>query len=436
MDFLNKKICILGLGQTGRSCIDFLENKGAELFLMDSRKGLNPDHFPKNFPLYLGLDEKILAQMDLIVASPGVALSTPELQKALNKNIPVIGDIELFCQFADKPILAITGSNGKSTVTSLVAEMVKCSGLNVGMGGNIGIPALSLLDKGCDIYVLELSSFQLETTYSLKAQGATVLNISEDHLNRYRDLEDYRQAKLKIYQNAHLCIANSEDPLTYKKSSAQIIEKTLHFFGEEKGDYCIQTFENKRFLMAKGEKVLACEDLGITGRHNEMNALASIALAQSVNLPMEGIKKALKTFRGLDHRFQLACFKEGVRWINDSKATNVGSTLAALSGLSFDNGTLHLLLGGDGKEADFSPLLPYLNHSNIRCYCFGKDGKTLSELSNNAKLFETMFEAMAVIKKIVVNGDTVLLSPACASLDQFKSFEERGEIFTQLARGN
>ncbi|HDR1156039.1 TPA: UDP-N-acetylmuramoyl-L-alanine--D-glutamate ligase [Pasteurella multocida] len=428
--YKNKKVTVIGLGKTGLSCVDFLLAKQADVRVIDTRtQPAGAEQLAKNVPLHTGsLNQQWLLESDLIIISPGLAVKTPEIQTALAAGIEVIGDIELFCREAKKPIIAITGSNGKSTVTSLVAHMVNAAGLKVGMGGNIGIPALSLLEQAHDMYVLELSSFQLETTYSLKATSATVLNISEDHMNRYVDLEDYRQAKLKIYHQAQTAVINAEDALTAMDGLKNGVS-----FGEDNADYWLKTEKGRSYLMAKDERVLACDEMKLVGRHNYMNALAAIALAQAAGIPLESIRRALREFNGLDHRFQLAHFAHGVRWVNDSKATNVGSTVAALTGLQL-NGTLHLLLGGDGKGADFSELASLINQPNIICYCFGQDGEQLAALSPRSQRFSTMEEAINALRPTLSAGDMVLLSPACASLDQFSSFEQRGDEFTRLAK--
>lgn len=435
MPYQDKKVTVIGLGKTGLSCVDFLFKQGAKIRVIDTRA--NPPGVAQlaqkaEIPLHTGgLNVDWLLDSDIIVISPGLAVKTPEIQTALQAGVEVIGDIELFCRAVTKPIVAITGSNGKSTVTTLVAEMAKAGGLNVGMGGNIGIPALSLLDEDYDLYVLELSSFQLETTYSLHAAAATVLNVTEDHMNRYVDLEDYRQAKLKIYQHCQTAVVNAEDRLT-REDGQQSAQHQVSF-AEHQADYWLKTEEGKQYLMAGEQVILPCDQIKLSGRHNYMNALASIALAQAVGVNLAGIQTALTTFSGLDHRFQLAHFAHGVRWVNDSKATNVGSTVAALTGLFLD-GNLHLLLGGDGKGADFSELKALINQQHIYCYCFGQDGQQLAALSAQSQLFDTMEQAMKALSKQVKAGDMVLLSPACASLDQFSSFEKRGEEFTRLAK--
>ncbi|MBN6069377.1 UDP-N-acetylmuramoyl-L-alanine--D-glutamate ligase [Aggregatibacter actinomycetemcomitans] len=432
MQYQDKKVTVIGLGKTGLSCVDFLRAKQADVRVIDTRQHpAGAEQLDKAIPLHTGgLNQQWLLESDLIVISPGLAVKTPEIQTALQAGVEVVGDIELFCREADKPIVAITGSNGKSTVTTLVAEMAKAAGLRVGMGGNIGIPALSLLNQQHDLYVLELSSFQLETTYSLKAVAATVLNVTEDHMNRYVDLQDYRHAKLNIYNHCQTAVINAEDALTLP--TTQRPQKQVSF-GEKHADYWLKTENNKTYLMAYDEAVLACDEMKLTGRHNCMNALAAIALAQAAGINLTGIRTALCAFGGLEHRFQVAHIADGVRWINDSKATNVGSTVAALTGLQVA-GKLHLLLGGDGKGADFSELARLINQPHIYCYCFGRDGKQLAALSSQSQLFDTMEHAIAAIRPQLQAGDMVLLSPACASLDQFSCFEARGDEFTRLSR--
>ena len=432
MQYQNKKVTVIGLGKTGLSCVDFLRAKQADVRVIDTRQQpAGADQLSKEIPLHTrSLNQQWLLESDLIVISPGLAVKTPEIQTALQAGVEVVGDIELFCREADKPIVAITGSNGKSTVTTLVAEMAKAGGLSVGMGGNIGIPALSLLNQQHDLYVLELSSFQLETTYSLKAVAATVLNVTEDHMNRYVDLQDYRHAKLKIYDHCQTAVINGEDALTLPATQRPQQQVS---FAENNADYWLKTDGHHTYLMACNESILTIDEMKLSGRHNYMNALAAIALAQAAGVNLSGIQTALREFGGLDHRFQLAHMANGVRWINDSKATNVGSTVAALTGLQV-KGKLHLLLGGDGKGADFSELATLINQPHIFCYCFGQDGKQLAALSSQSQLFDTMEQAIAAIRPQLQAGDMVLLSPACASLDQFPCFEARGDEFTSLAQ--
>lgn len=433
-DYQGKKVVIIGLGMTGLSCVDFFMARGVTPRVMDTRvapAGL--DKLPEAVERYVGgLNEDWLLTADLIVASPGIALAHPSLSAAADAGVEIVGDIELFCREAQAPIIAITGSNGKSTVTSLVGEMAKATGLNVGVGGNIGLPALMLLDAERELYVLELSSFQLETTSSLRAAAATILNVTEDHMDRYPlGLQQYRAAKLRVYENARACIVNADDALTMPVRGA---DDRCISFGVDVGDYHLNRQQGETWLRVKGEKVLNVKEMKISGQHNYSNALAALALADAAGLPRASSLKALTTFTGLAHRFQLVLEHNGVRWINDSKATNVGSTEAALNGLHLD-GTLYLLLGGDGKSADFTPLSRYLTGDNVRLYCFGRDGAQLAALRPDVAVqTETMEQAMRQIAPKVVAGDMVLLSPACASLDQFKNFEQRGDIFARLAK--
>ena len=433
-DYQGKKVVIIGLGMTGLSCVDFFMARGVTPRVMDTRvapAGL--DKLPEAVERYVGgLNEDWLLTADLIVASPGIALAHPSLSAAADAGVEIVGDIELFCREAQAPIIAITGSNGKSTVTSLVGEMAKAAGLNVGVGGNIGLPALMLLEPERELYVLELSSFQLETTSSLRAVAATILNVTEDHMDRYPlGLQQYRAAKLRVYENARACIVNADDALTMPVRGA---DDRCISFGVDVGDYHLNRQQGETWLRVKGEKVLNVKEMKISGQHNYSNALAALALADAAGLPRASSLKALTTFTGLAHRFQQVLEHNGVRWINDSKATNVGSTEAALNGLQLD-GTLYLLLGGDGKSADFTPLSRYLTGDNVRLYCFGRDGAQLAALRPDVAVqTETMEQAMRQIAPQVVPGDMVLLSPACASLDQFKNFEQRGDVFARLAK--
>ncbi len=439
VDYQGKKVVIIGLGLTGLSCVDFFIARGVSPRVMDTR--INPpglDKLPENVERHVGdLNQQWLLDADLIVASPGIALAHPALSEAAEAGVEIVGDIELFCRENQAPVVAITGSNGKSTVTTLVGEMAKAAGWQVGVGGNIGVPALNLLKQLTlqkhenQLVVLELSSFQLETTSSLRASAATILNVTEDHTDRYPfGLQQYRAAKLRVYENAKVCVVNADDALTMPVRGA---DNRCISFGVDVGDYHLNKQQGEIWLRVRGEKVLNTREMKLTGRHNYTNALAALALADAVGIPRSSSLKALTTFTGLPHRFQLVFEHNGVRWINDSKATNVGSTEAALDGLQVD-GTLHLLLGGDGKSADFSGLTRFLQGDHIKIYCFGRDGEQLAELRPEvSQLTETMEQAMVLLAKSLAPGDMVLLSPACASLDQFRSFEQRGDEFARLA---
>ena len=391
------------------------------------------DKLPEAVERYVGdINSDWLLASDLIIASPGIALAHPALSEAADAGIEIVGDIELFCREAQAPIVAITGSNGKSTVTTLVGEMARAAGWQVGVGGTIGLPALTLLKSPAQLYVLELSSFQLETTHSLQAAAATILNVTEDHMDRYPlGMQQYRAAKLRIYENARVCVVNADDGMTMPVRG---VDARCVSFGINLGDYHLTQQQGSTWLRAQGERILNTDEMTLVGQHNYTNALAALALADAVNIPRASSLKALTTFTGLVHRFQLVHEANGVRWINDSKATNVGSTEAALNGLQV-KGTLWLLMGGDGKSADFSALTRFLQGDNVRIYCFGRDGDALAALRPEiATRTETMQQAMEQIAPQVKAGDMVLLSPACASLDQFRNFEQRGDIFAQLAK--
>ena len=433
-DYRGRKVVIIGLGITGLSCVDFFLAQGVTPRVMDTRvspPGL--DKLPEAVERYVGdINSDWLLASDLIIASPGIALAHPALSEAADAGIEIVGDIELFCREAQAPIVAITGSNGKSTVTTLVGEMARAAGWQVGVGGNIGLPALTLLKSPAQLYVLELSSFQLETTHSLQAAAATILNVTEDHMDRYPlGMQQYRAAKLRIYENARVCVVNADDGMTMPVRG---VDARCVSFGINLGDYHLTQQQGSTWLRAQGERILNTDEMTLVGQHNYTNALAALALADAVNIPRASSLKALTTFTGLVHRFQLVHEANGVRWINDSKATNVGSTEAALNGLQV-KGTLWLLRGGDGKSADFRALTRFLQGDNVRIYCFGRDGDALAALRPEiATRTETMQQAMEQIAPQVKAGDMVLLSPACASLDQFRNFEQRGDIFAQLAK--
>ncbi|GKX50136.1 UDP-N-acetylmuramoyl-L-alanine--D-glutamate ligase [Budvicia aquatica] len=434
IDYQDKQVVIIGLGSTGLSCVDYFIARNVTPRVIDTRQsppGL--DSLADSVERHTGsLNREWIMSADLLVVSPGIALATPMLQEAAEAGIEIVGDIELFCREAQAPIIAITGSNGKSTVTTLVGDMAKAAGWNVAVGGNLGQPSLTLLDPECQLYVMELSSFQLETTSSLEAAAATILNVSEDHMDRYpQGMSQYRDAKLRIYHGAKVCLVNADDALTMPLQGA---DRRCISFGIDIGDYHLSHQQGETWLRVRGEKVLNTSEMKVVGQHNYLNGLAALALADAVEIPRASSLKALTEFTGLEHRFQLVWENNGVRWINDSKATNVGSTEAALNGIRV-NGVLHLLLGGDGKSADFSPLSAYLQGDKVRLYCFGRDKQALFNLRPDvAEITETMAQSMALIAQRIKPGDMVLLSPACASLDQFKNYELRGHEFARLAQ--
>ncbi|RKS86942.1 UDP-N-acetylmuramoylalanine--D-glutamate ligase [Orbus hercynius] len=438
INYRGKNIVIVGLGITGLSCVNYFLTKNVIPKVIDTRvKPDGLDLLDCRVPYHIGsLKLDWLLSADLIVASPGIALSTPELVEAQQHGVEIVGDIELFCrevnQHSGKKIAAITGSNGKTTVTTLVGEIVKASGAKVGVGGNIGQAALSLLDEDCDVFVLELSSFQLETTFSLRATAATILNVSEDHMDRYPDgIKQYTAAKQRIYTNAKHCIINYDDQLTYPIDPSE--QSKCIEFGVANGQYHLDDLQ--QHLVINDVAVLETQQAQLIGLHNYLNILAALAITDALDIARESSLAAIKHFQGLSHRFELVFENKGVKWINDSKATNVGSTEAALNSIVCQ-GTLYLLLGGDGKSADFSPLLPHLlRQKQLEIYCFGRDKDLLARLRPTVTTkVNTMQEAICAIAQKTQANDVVLLSPACASLDQFKNYIERGNSFAALAK--
>ncbi|MXP51147.1 UDP-N-acetylmuramoyl-L-alanine--D-glutamate ligase [Pantoea sp. SoEX] len=436
IEYKGKEIIIIGSGMTGLSCIDFFLKKGVNPILIDTR--LFPPSIksiPKGIKCYFGgFHVDHLLKADLIVVSPGISLNNPALQIAANKGIEIVGDVELFCRELNVPIIAITGSNGKSTVTNLIKEMAQTAGYKVVVGGNIGIPVLNLLKIPLQqLYILELSSFQLEITYSLRANVATVLNVSEDHLNRYPlGIDQYRAVKMRIYKNALICVINKDEKLTIPKFS---FNQKYISFGINQGDYHLINKNGKFWINSiYHDQIFNTEEMKIIGQHNYINAMSALALAEAIGLPYLSSLSALVSFTGLKHRLQIVCEHNGVKWINDSKATNIKSTESALCSISSE-GTLWLLLGGDSKGADFSSLINLIIVKKIKIFCFGKDGDKIADLCPNISIrTKTMQEAIKQISLSVRPNDIVLLSPACASFDQFNNFEHRGNTFIKIVK--
>jgi UDP-N-acetylmuramoylalanine--D-glutamate ligase len=432
-------ILIAGLGETGFSCTAYCLAHGIiPLAAMDSRE--NPPRLAEFKALYPnilvytgGFSRDLLSKTQTLILSPGLSKNHPDIISALPLGAEIIGDIELLARNTKAPVIAITGSNGKSTVTTLVGEMGKAAGHRVGVGGNLGTPALALLGESPELYVLELSSFQLETTYSLKPKTATVLNICEDHLDRYPSLEEYKQAKCRIFQNAEQIIVNRHDPIMPENLS---LNQRIISFGldipTENNYGLIQ--KNTQSFLAKGKRpLLAVSELKIFGQHNVLNALAALALGDSIDLPMSVMLSVLRTFSGLAHRCEWVREHAGILWINDSKGTNVGATVSALQGLgSIIPGKWILIAGGLAKNADFTPLKPIIQQYCRGVVLMGEAAEELEALWGSVVScirVRDMDEAVFKAASLATVGDGVLLSPACASLDMFKNFAERGEVF-------
>ena len=434
----DKQRIIVGLGVTGLSVARYLAGRDLPFAVCDTRTnppGLDKlKRFAPMADLYLGeLDAQLLSSADELIVNPGIPLSTPAIQTAIQAGVKVVGDIELFARAVDAPIVAITGSNAKSTVTTLVGLMAEKAGRRVAVGGNIGTPALDLLDSKADLYVLELSSFQLETTEALNAEVATVLNISEDHMDRYADLGAYHLAKHRIFRGARQVVVNRDDALTRPLVADRL---PCWSFGLGKPD-----FRGFGLIEQDGQKHLAFEfkalmpvsELKIRGAHNQANALAALALGHAVGLPMTAMLEALRDFPGLPHRCQWVGQHAGVDYYDDSKATNVGAALAAIEGFGDTlQGRQVLIAGGDGKGADFSPLCEPISRYCRAVVLLGRDADKLEQvLKSHVPLqrVSSLDEAVSAAASLAQPGDAVLLSPACASLDMFANFEERGRLF-------
>lgn len=425
-------VVVVGLGITGLSVVKHLRKNQPQLVVKVIDTRVNPpgaERLPEDVQLHSGgWNTDWLSDADLIVTNPGIALATPEIQAVLAKGTAVVGDIELFAWAVQKPVIAITGSNGKSTVTDLTGVMAKAAGLDVGVGGNIGVPALDLLEQDADLYILELSSFQLETMSSLKLKAAAFLNLSEDHMDRYQGMSDYRQAKLRIFNHAALAVVNRDDQETFPDA-----EMPLVTFGSDNQDFGLEVDGNRTWLLDHGQRVVASDELKLVGKHNLSNALVALALLKAADVNYHNALNALKNYTGLTHRCQVVADNQGVKWVNDSKATNIASTMAALSGLE-STGKLYLLVGGVGKGADFSPLKPIFATLNLQLCCFGADGDEFMPLHESAIRFDAMEDVIQQVSSQLKPGDMVMLSPACASFDQFDNFMARGDAFAALAQ--
>jgi len=431
---------VVGLGKSGMSLVRYLANRGVSFAVADTRE--NPPELAtlrRDYPqveVRCGeLDVEFLCRADELYVSPGLALATPALQQAAARGVKLSGDIELFARAAKAPIVAISGSNAKSTVTTLVGEMAVAAGKRVAVGGNLGTPALDLLSDDVELYVMELSSFQLETTDHLGAEVATVLNVSEDHMDRYSGLPAYHLAKHRIFRGARQVVVNRQDALSRPLIGEGVPCWTFGLNRPDINGFGLREENGEKYLAFQFENLMPVSELKIRGAHNQSNALASLALGHAAGLPFEPMLQALRNFGGLVHRCQWLRERNGVSYYDDSKATNVGAALAAIEGLGEDiPGQLVLIAGGDGKGADFSALKnPVATHCRA-VVLLGRDAELLATtFGDSVPLIrvKTLEEAVQRAAECAQEGDAVLLSPACASLDMFKNFEERGRVFAQ-----
>jgi UDP-N-acetylmuramoylalanine--D-glutamate ligase len=441
-------IVVLGLGITGLSCVRFLHAHDIEFTVNDSREqplsNEQKKQFEKDYPsvnVLLGRWElPIIKAADIILVSPGIDLAM--LAKSINSSIAELtqshcqiwGDVELYCSLTDTPILAVTGSNGKSTVVSLLDHVGQKMGINTVLGGNVGIPVLDHLsepknNKKIDFLILELSSFQLESLTSMNAIATTVLNVSDDHRDRHLTMENYQGIKQSIYQQGNTAVINRDDRRTYSNH-----EKIVSFGSDEpQGDnFGIKCIDNEQYLVFGEQKLIGIHELPLAGLHNALNFLSVLALGHCAGWSLTDMVKNFHSFEGLDHRCQQIISHDGITWINDSKATNVGAALAAIEGIAATKNTqsqMILIAGGEGKGADFSPLAPAIKEHVKYVITLGKDGDEIGSLSENNIKVSSLKEAVIKARSLSSKKDIVLLSPACASIDMFRNFVERGQVF-------
>ena len=431
-------VLVVGLGVTGLSVVRFLHKQQKNIVVVDSRnKPPGLQELENDFPdvtVYLGeFDEALFMGAQQIIVSPGVTLKEPVIQHAVNQGVDVVGDIELFAQKISAPVIAVTGSNGKSTVISLLGEMAQAAGINAVVGGNIGIPALELINSNADLYILELSSFQLESLHSLKPVAAAVLNVSPDHMDRYESYEEYIETKQHIYNTCKVAVINRDDDNVVAMESGQNFVSGFTLNEPAHGDYGLRIFEEKTWLCKGGKKLISADEMKMSGTHNLANALAALALGEAASISMHDMLIALKKFTGLKHRTQWVAEKNHVTWVNDSKGTNVGATLAAITGIKAKN-KLTLIAGGIAKDADFSPLRKAVCENVRTVVLIGKDAPQIEQvLQGCVPVFyaKDMQDAVHIAADLSHPGDTVLLSPACASFDMFNSYEHRGDVFIE-----
>ncbi len=439
----DNRTAVLGLGATGRSCARYLQQRGRtftafDSVLDDAQAALFREQLP-GAPLFTGaFDADTLAGFSQLIVSPGISLEQPAIRHALDHGAELISDIDLLLAETDKPVVAITGSNGKTTVTTLVGEMAAASGLRAAVGGNIGTPVLDLLGSGqsWDIFVLELSSFQLERSRPPAAVAASILNISPDHMDRYSGLAAYQQAKQRIYPASRCAVFNRDDKLTYPLLGRN---QTSISFGAGEPDlkqYGL-VYEDEVCWLARGhELLLSSADMQLCGEHNLLNALAALALGEAADLPREAMVSVLREFAGLDHRCQRLGERNGVAFFNDSKGTNTGATIAAVTGLSQRPNDIVLIAGGQGKGADFGSMEPLAERLKAVVLLGEAAADIARVLDGRVAIVEAgdMAAAVAEAIRLADTGDRILLSPACASFDQFRDYQHRGEVFSGLVR--
>ena len=430
---------VAGLGVSGVSAVNFLYVQGYQVAVTDSRPTPpGHDQIPAAVRTSFGkLDAELLLQAEEIILSPGLAPQLPEIQQAIAQGVAVVGDIQLLRRATEVPIIAITGSNAKSTVTTLVGMMAQDAGKKVAVGGNLGRPALDLLKDQPELIVLELSSFQLETTSNLNAEVAVVLNLSEDHLDRHGDMLGYHKAKHRIFQGVKKVVYNRDDSLSRPLVPDVTPIQSFGLNAPDLNQYGVLREADGTMWLARGlERLIKTSDLYIQGMHNVANALACIALGEAVGLPLQSMLNTLKHFKGLEHRCEYVQTIANVRYYNDSKGTNVGATLAAIDGLgaaiAVKQGKLALILGGQGKGQDFKPLRTAIQKYVKAVILIGEDAALIEQAIQGSTTIlhaNSLKDAVDLAQQATQAEDVVLLSPACASFDMFKSYNDRGQQF-------
>lgn len=427
---------IFGLGVTGQSVARWWRQQGVAFAAVDTRAERADDpsvvaDIDPNNSAFGDVDAAFVDDCTEMIVSPGVALDHPLVERARGQGCRVRGDIDLFMQAAQAPVVGITGSNGKSTVTSILGAMIAACGVKVAVGGNLGRPALDLLADEPELYVLELSSFQLERSEALGLDLATVLNISADHLDRYASLTDYHRAKHAIHKQVGHLVANRDDPLTIPLVPEETPVTWWRSGEPDLKEFGLLERDSVTWLCRGPERLVCTDELQLAGRHNHLNVLAALALGSALNMPMEGLIEGAKQYRGLPHRCELIGQVNGVRFIDDSKGTNIGATSAALEGLA-GAGQIWLIIGGQGKGQDFSLLKPVLAQINVRLLVMGEATEEIcAHLGQDApiEVMSSLEDAVNLSAASAEPGDIVLLSPACASFDMFTGYVERGERF-------
>lgn len=421
----NKNIAIVGMGLTGQSCARYLMRHEIQPVGFDTRSEFP---LPLDMKCHFGeLDASELSGFDVILISPGMDPNAAAIQTARDAGVKISNDIELFAANFAKPIVGVTGSNGKSTVVSMLEEIFTAAGVNAAVGGNIGKPALELLEQDLDLVVLELSSFQLEILDGLDLAVAAFLNLSDDHLDRHIDLPAYRAAKQNIYKGATFKVANKQDDNTLPDASS--VDAWINTDATQTG---FGLSPQPLAITLDGELFIKASEMQVTGIHNLLNAQAAAIIALQMGIKSTDVVAGLTAYTGLSHRCQRISAYKDIAWVNDSKATNVGATIAAIQGLKPTvSGNLWLVAGGDAKNADLTPLQTYLQRDVHQLITIGKDAPLLAQLKPQSVSAQTMEEAVNIAASGAQAGDMVLLSPACASLDMYKNYEQRGEVFTR-----